>query len=123
MKRLFGVLATLLGLSAAAEGPDFSSVYSLQKAQELYERGDLEKVYLFPLDAGGQDVPQNIVYLPLGLGEMKNKIDGTISKMAEDGSVSRYSATPEYKGNSFIPSKIVVRAWDPGDFTATVEVW
>jgi len=57
---------------------------------------------------------------------MKDKLDGTVAKMLEDGSVSQYSASPEYKGDSVIPTKIKIKAWSPdkkGEFTPTMEIW
>jgi hypothetical protein len=126
LKRLLAALLTVLGIHAKAAGPDFSEVDSLAKAQQLYRDGKLEKLYLFPLDLGGEDISQNIVYVPVGIGQFKAQLDGTVRKMVEAGSVSKYSATPEYKGKSFIPSKIVIRAWHPekpGSFNPTIEVW
>ena len=36
-------------------GPDFSAIDSRAKAVELFERGDLEKLFLMPLEFGGVD--------------------------------------------------------------------
>ena len=125
-KRFLAALLAIIGVQAKATGPDFSEVDSLVKAQQLYRDGKLEKLYLFPLDLGGEDIPQNVVYVPVGVGQFKAQLDGTVRKMVEVGSVSKYSATPEYKGKSFVPSKIVIRAWHPeksGSFNPTIEVW
>lgn len=126
LKRILVTLLALVGVHASAAGPDFSEVDSLAKAQQLYRDGKLEKLYLFPLDLGGEDIPPNIVYVPVGIGQFKALLDGTVRKMLEAGSVSKYSATPEYKGKSFVPSKITIRAWHPdksGSFNPTIEVW
>jgi hypothetical protein len=126
LKRYFlGILATV-GFAAKAQSPDFSDVDSRAKAEQLFRDGKLEKLYLFPLDLGGDERPQNIVYVPLGIGQFKAQLDGTVRKMVESGSVSQYSASPEYKGKSFVPSRIVIRAWHPdkaGSFNPTIEVW
>lgn len=122
---LLGLLLTL-GLGANAAAPDFSDLDSLDKVERLYREGKLERLYLFPLDLGGQDIPQNIVYVPVGFAQIKSQLDGTVKKMLQDGSVSRYSASPEYKGRSFVPSKIIIKAWHPektGSFSPTIEVW
>lgn len=126
LKRILVALLSLAGMHARALGPDFSEVDSLAKAQQFYQEGKLEKLYLFPLDLGGEDIPPNIVYVPVGIGQLKAQFDGTVRKMLEAGSVSRYSASPEYKGKSFVPSKITIRAWHPdksGSFNPSIEVW
>ena len=126
MKRLLVAFLALLGVHAKAAGPDFSDVDSLAKAEQFYRDGRLERLYLFPLDLGGDDIAQNTVYVPVGIGQFKAQLDGTVKKMVETGSVSKYSATPEYKGKSFVPSKIIIRAWHPdksGSFNPTIEVW
>jgi len=73
--RFLAPLLALFGasMSAIAQGPDFSGVDSREKVQALFKEGKLEKAYLFPLELGGQDVEANIVYLPIGLGDMKKK--------------------------------------------------
>ena len=126
LKRYFLGLLAMIGLAAKSQGPDFSAVDSLAKAEELFREGKLEKLYLFPLDMGGDERPQNVVYVPVGIGQFKAQLDGTVRKMVENGSVSQYSASPEYKGKSFVPSRIVIRAWHPGksgSFNPTIEVW
>ena len=106
--------------------PDFSNVDSLEKAQQLCREGTLEQLYLFPLKFGGQEIPPNIVYVPLGIAAIKQQLDGTIENMVQQGVISRYTAAPEYKGNSFVPSKIKITASHPekaGGFTPTIDIW
>jgi hypothetical protein len=43
--------------SPQPNGPDFSAIDSQAKAEELFRRGDLEKLFLMPLEFGGQDIP------------------------------------------------------------------
>lgn len=108
----------------AGTRPDFSAVDSREKAEELFRRGELEKVYLFPLEFGGPDEDVNVVYLPVGLGAMKTRIDmEVVQPLAEEGRITSYTATPEYQGRSFIPVSIRIRASDPGDFTYTLAIW
>lgn len=126
--RFFTKVMTLMGISmlANAQGPDFSSVDSREKALELYKQGQLEKAYLFPLELGGHDVEANIVYLPIGLGAMKKQLDGTAMKLAEDGLISKLTVEPIYKGTSFIPAKILIKGSHPnrtGTFEPVLEIW
>ena len=70
------------------------------------------------------DLPQNFVYVPVGLAEVKRSIDeNIIAPLVSEGTVTRYAATPEYSGDSFIPIAITVTASDPGSFTTTIAVW
>jgi hypothetical protein len=112
-------------MSTAAVGPDFSHVTSQASAEELARAGQLEKLLLLPTMFGGQpDLPQNFVYVPIGLAEIKRNIDeNIIAPLARQGTITRYAATPEYAGDSFIPIAITVTASDPGSFTTTIAVW
>ncbi|MDO8989747.1 MAG: hypothetical protein Q7U91_08940 [Sideroxyarcus sp.] len=108
----------------APNGPDFSSIDSRAKAEELFRRGDLAKLYLMPLEFGGADIGPNIVFVPPFAVEMKASIDFNIIKpLADEGKIKHYEAKPEYEGSSFIPSAIKVIASDPGDFSTVIGIW
>jgi hypothetical protein len=105
-------------------GPDFSDIDSPKKAEAAFRRGDLEKLFLMPLAFGGEDVPENTVYVPVGLAEVKAGIDtNVIGRLVSEGKVSRYSADVEYQGESMIPIAVKITAWDPGEFTTTINIW
>jgi hypothetical protein len=105
-------------------GPDFSNIDSLAKAEELFHRGELEKLYLMPLEFGGAELPVNTLFVPLGIAEIKSGIDNNvIAPLAADGKITTYKATPEYQGKSFIPIAITIVASNPGHFTSTINIW
>ena len=105
-------------------GPDFSALDSREKAEAAARQGDLVPVLLMPEEFGGEPVALNVVFVPAWVAEQKHRIDvGTILPLGESGKISRYSAQPAYKGESFVPSSITIRAYDPGEFTATIEIW
>jgi hypothetical protein len=105
-------------------GPDFSAIDSLEKAEELFRRGDLEKLFLMPLVFGGEDSPDNTLYVPVGVADIKSGIDNNvIAPLAADGKVTQYKAMPEYQGESFIPIAIKIVASDPGEFSSTINIW
>jgi len=105
-------------------GPDFSAIDSQEKAEELFRRGDLEKLHLRPLELGGEDIPINTLYVPIGLAAVKAGIDNNvIAPLAAEGKITKYKATAEYQGNSFIPIAIQVVASDPGEFRASINIW
>ena len=105
-------------------GPDFSHVDSREKVEELHKQGQLEKLYLMPLEFGGVDFPANVVYVPPGITDIKEGIDkNVIAPLVANGTIRHYSATPEYEGKSFVPIAINVKASDPGNFSTSIQVW
>lgn len=74
-------------------GPDFSPVTSVQQAEDLVRRSDIEPLLLLPSEFGGLEVPENVVYVPAGISALKERID---------------------QGDSFIPIAIRIEASDPG---------
>jgi hypothetical protein len=110
--------------SSPVNGPDFSGIDSQAKAEELFRRGELEKLYLLPLEFGGQDGPDNFLYVPQGVAGVKSGIDmNVIAPLVQEGKVTNYTATPEYQGESFIPIAITIVASDPGEFSTTISIW
>jgi hypothetical protein len=110
--------------SARPTGPDFSEVDSQKKAIAMYRRGELEKLFLMPLEFGGQDIPNNVLYVPIGVAAAKARIDnGVIAELVRKGKVTEYTANAKYQGESFIPSAIEIVASDPGKFTTTIAIW
>jgi hypothetical protein len=97
------------------EGPEFSEIDSKQKAEARLQSGELEKLFLLPMEFGGTDDPRNIVYVPRGFVGIKSNIDMNIIKpLVADGKVTRYEATPEYQDKSFVPIAIKIVASEPG---------
>jgi hypothetical protein len=107
-----------------AHGPDFSQLDSQAKVEAAFRRGELEKLFLLPLDFGGQDVVNNVLYVPIGVADIKDGIDANIiGPLVADGTVMQYKAEPQYQGDSFVLSSLTITAWDPGEFTTTINIW
>ena len=105
-------------------GPDFSAIDSQAKAEELSRRGDLERILLLPVEFGGRTVPENVLYVPVGIAAVKAGIDlNVIAPLVSEGKLSQYSAVPHYQGKSFIPVAIVITASGPGHFSTTINIW
>jgi hypothetical protein len=105
-------------------GPDLSGIDSQAKAEEMFRRGELAKLFLMPLEFGGRDDPINTLYVPIGVADVKAGIDhNVIDPLAAEGKITKYTATPEYQGKSFIPIAITVVASDPGQFRTTINIW
>lgn len=97
---------------------------SRQKAEELCRRGELVRLLLLPPEFGGEDVPPNVVYVPAFAAEIKARIDrNNVMSLADQGQVRRYSAEPQYAGESFVPTEIRIVAHDPGRFEASIAIW
>jgi hypothetical protein len=110
--------------SREPDGPDFSHVDSQAKAEAMFRKGKLEKLFLLPLQFGGQDIPDNVLYVPLGVAAVKEGMDvNVIAGLVDQGTVSQYKAEPEYQGDSFVPIAIKITAWEPGEFTTTINIW
>src|SRR5262245_32520590 len=90
---------------SSPNGPDFSAIDSQEKAEQLFRQGEVEKLFLLPLEFGGQDIPDNYLFVPVGVAGVKEGVDNNIVRpLIEDGTITQYRATPEYQGASFIPS-------------------
>ncbi len=105
-------------------GPDFSAIDSQAKAEESFRQGIVEKLLLMPLEFGGEDIPDNTLFVPVGVANIKAGIDNNvIGPLVAEGKISKYTATPEYQGASFIPIALKIEASDPGEFSTTISIW
>lgn len=114
----------MTGTTSKYRGPDFSHINSAAKVQELVELGVLEPLYLMPLEFGGPETPMNCVFVPIGISDLKQSTDlNIIASLIERGVVTRYSAAPQYQGDSFVPTSIEIKATDPGNFESCIQIW
>lgn len=104
-------------------GPDYSEVDSLDKALALHRKGELVRMYLFPIDLGGQESELNCVYVPEFAAMLKERFDNLVGDLLEAGKVDSYSAAPEYRGKSFVPSALLLEAKGEGGITERIEIW
>jgi hypothetical protein len=103
--------------------PDYSHIDSKEKAEQLYARKELVKLHLLPLDWGGEDAALNTIYVPEFAFEQKCTIDAMIEELLEAGYNLSYTASPEYKGNSFIASKLLIKVRGDRELDASIEIW
>jgi hypothetical protein len=105
---------------------DFSHVTSKETALKLASEGKLVKILLVPAKLGGADIPENVVYVPPRVLEIQNQITDEIVRLVEEGLNIKLGVMPEYKGNSFVPAKIHIKASHAekrGNFERTIEIW
>ncbi|MGY2736470.1 hypothetical protein [Sphingomonas sp. UYP23] len=106
--------------------PDFSGIKTVVAARHLVTEGKLEAVLLFPAELGGENIPQNTVYVTPSAAQAKAMIDGTIHRFAQQGLIDKLDVTPEYKRDSIVPSRIVMHATSskkPGGLNPVIDVW
>lgn len=107
-----------------AHGPDFSNVDTRDKALAMVQKGQLEPLYLMPPEFGGSEDLRNIVYVPIGIADIKRGTDlNIIAPLVQSGDIQNYSAVPEYRGRSFVPMAIKIEASDPKRFAIEINVW
>jgi hypothetical protein len=110
--------------SPQPNGPDFSEIDSRAKAEELFRRGNLENLFLMPLEFGGEDNLLNTLYVPIGVAGIEAGMDNNVIRpLAAEGKITHYKAVPEYEGKSCIPIAIRIAASDPGNFSTTIKIW
>lgn len=102
---------------------DYSAIDSNEKAKALFVEGQLVKLYLMPLAFGGEDLPINTLFVPAFANNSKNNFDEEVYNMLKSGFKLHYSATPQYKGNSFIPCKLVISLQGDKTITEEINIW
>lgn len=110
-------------LQSPKNGPDYSEVDSLDKVRALYQSGEFARIWLCPLEFGGQDSEHNSMYVPRVTAELKDRFDALVHSLLEAGKVETYRVTPEYRGKSFVPSALLLEATGEGGITERIAVW
>lgn len=85
---------------------------SREELDSLLARGLVEKVLMWPADFGGTDDPRNVTYLPRALVERKRAFDAEVRRRVETGEDINFKVTPEYDGDSFVPTRLHMEAGD-----------
>lgn len=102
---------------------DYTKVCSNQEAEHYYKTKQLGKLHLIGLAFGGDDSPFNILYAPQQAVTEKEQIDADIESLLKQGVNLQYRAFPEYKGNSFIPSKIIIEVDGDQTYIKEINIW
>ena len=108
------------------EEADFAQVTNLEQARELAAKGQLAKLLLFPAEFGGQDAVMNIVYVPPRSVRQRTAHIQMLRAWVQEGVVNSLDIRPEYKGTSFVPSRVHMSAshTESGEQRVlTLEVW
>ena len=106
-----------------AQALDFSAVDSYKKAARLHKKGKLSKIYMMPIDFGGDDSQVNTLFVPEFVKDFKDKVDKRIETLLYDGKKLSFEALPEYKGKSFVPSRLKIVVTGDEEFIETIDIW
>ncbi|WP_333882972.1 hypothetical protein [Sphingobium yanoikuyae] len=110
----------------AAAKPDFAHVTTREQAEALVATGALVRIYLFPIRLGGPRRKANISYVPPEAGAALDQISGTLQRFTREGLVDRLEIIPEYRGTSFVPTRINMHATHSGQeggFHPSIAIW
>lgn len=88
---------------------DFSLITSLKAAEEACLHGDLIKILLLPAELGGRDIPENVVYVPPHVYEIKEHSTAELLSAVRMG-MREVAVVPVYRGASVVPAKISITA-------------
>ena len=100
--------------------PSFDQVTSREQAEALVQAGVLVRVELFPGWLGGSPVPENTTYVTPAAAARKAALDQEVAAMVQARGPVRYVCEPRYKGASFVPASLLVRA---DEHSTSVDVW
>ena len=120
---LFDIFRKKQDDSTAKPVLDYSTIDSKEKAQELFAKGQLVKLYLMPLEFGGPDSSINTLLVPEFANNQKKNFDSKVYDMLKSGLQLNYSANPEYKGSSFIPGKLIINVKGDKTITEVINIW
>lgn len=106
----------------------FAAIDSLGKAHLMMDKGMLEALYLKAVCFGGQETPENRVYVPIGIGRLKEKHDEEVKKLFEEKPELIYACIPKYRGASRVPYELNIRVTmpEPGKeelYNETIQIW
>lgn len=123
---LLAAPAVTAGQTDPAARLDFAAVTSAAAAKKLAAKCELVKVLLFPVELGGKPDAENVVYITPRAVAARALVIRTLTQMVHDGVVNQMTVEPDYRGASFIPICIHIKAWregKKGSFERAIEVW
>lgn len=106
--------------------PDLSGVTSKAAARRLVRQGRLVEISLFPTELGGPDDPENMAFVTPEAAAARVTVIGTLRRYVEQGLVDQLDVVPDYKGESIVPSRILITAThsrQDGEIALEIAVW
>ena len=93
-------------------GPDYSDITTVEAAREAARTGKLRAVFQTPVMCGGQETPENVLYVPAAAAELKERADDSVVAAAQRGTVCGYECLPAYEGTSIVPVSLRIIGTD-----------
>lgn len=121
--KFFNFLKSKSSLIDPTRPCSYADICSNDTAEQYYVAGHLQKLHLIGLAFGGDDSSFNTLYVSPAAALQKREIDNYIVDLLQQGYKVQYKAFPEYKGNSFIPSKVIIEVDGDQTFTKEIEIW
>lgn len=91
-----------------------------KEREELIQTGKVTKILLMPAVFGGEDIPQNTLWVSHSCAQKKSEIDQKIIEAVQKGLNVSYDVRPRYDDSikvSYIPVELEIIATDKADFT------
>lgn len=103
----------------------WADIDSKDKAIEAVNRKELYPMLMLPPEWGGVEDDRNIVYVPSFVLDSIASIDRIVNDLIKQGREVDYKCTPSYKGNSVVPSKLVIKIKTStgGNLDTEIDIW
>lgn len=111
------------GKNKQKTGGAFSEYDSFDKVGSAVKLGILTPMYIMSPMFGGAEDESNILYVPPSIISVKEMIDNILVDALESGKSVNYSASPQYKGNSVVPSSIDIKVSGDVNINQTINIW
>lgn len=86
------------------------NIDSDKEAEMMLKTGALKPIYSVHECFGGEPSEDNKVFVPPVIADLKDEYDIMTELLFIRGMVNKYSCIPQYKGNSVIPSEVLIQA-------------
>lgn len=86
------------------------NIDSDKEAEMMLKTGALKPIYSVHECFGGEPSEDNKVFVPSVIADLKDEYDIMTELLFIRGMVNKYSCIPQYKGNSVIPSEVLIQA-------------
>lgn len=97
----------------------------MSEVERLIASGSLVTALLLPCELGGEEVPQNVVYVPPETLAAQRPIIERIEHSVSQGLVTELDVRPEYRGDSLVPFRIFYQATHLQDLgpVSVLQIW
>lgn len=104
---------------------DFSNIISLNSADKACRDSRLVRTLLLPAEIGGLERIENVIFIPPRALLIKNHSTSELISAIRMGMIE-IAVTPEYRGTSLVPTKILISASPPNEkagYSLEIEIW